>query len=99
MARYKLQVELFDAQFFTVEVDSRDFVAAEAEQMFDHSPNQITRNVFLAWHALTRTGAIKISWDKFRKQECVDVRVLEAAAAGADADSLDPGRPDQSGNG
>lgn len=96
--RYTLTAEMDDGRTLVAVADGRDFVAAEAKGMFDDSPAQVTRIRFLAWHALTRTEQIKSSWEKFNTRDCENVQASlpEAAAAGVVAESLDPGRTDQS---
>lgn len=90
---FEYAVEMDDGTKHRITVDQRDLAAFE-EQEFGCSytialtTKLFTMMRFVAWHALTRTKAIKMDWQSF-KRDCVEV---------VDADGLievDPTKSDQ----
>jgi hypothetical protein len=97
--RVPIDLVLHDGTEHQVIVDQRDFAAAEAKDLFAHSPQVTTRTRFMAWNAAKRAGLTKVTWEKWNATECESAEVsADHQEEPAGADELDPGRKGQSGD-
>lgn len=86
--RVKLTCEMDSGRSVDVEIDGRDFAAAEADPSGDLG-RPATRNRFLAWNSAVRSGIYAGPFDQWNRVDCVDVTITEETG---DEQGLDPGR-------
>jgi hypothetical protein len=90
------------AQGVRVDVDQRDFAAAEGAGLGPDCGKWVTRTRYLAWSAGRRAGHWSMPWKQFNDQLCLNAETApdyEPEEADQADEGLDPGRSDQTDGG